>query len=111
MLIFISCFNWDVFVAKYNLNHWNKSEIDVDFYLKLSDKALPVIYDNLDKVEEQINAHSDNAVKWISYSNIESFRRKLEKRREHFIEKHEKHSWLSFNFADEKAFSHIMVLN
>ncbi len=106
-LVLLSCYNWDVKIAEYNLAHWNKGEIDVDFYLKLSEKAMPVIFENLGNVKEQIEAHKNNRIHWITYLDYDVFVRDLRQRRDHFIEKYERHSWLSFNFQDERAYQEL----
>ncbi len=105
-IVLLSCFNWDVNIASYNLAHWNKGEIDVDFYLKLSDKALPVIYDNLDKVKEQIETHKNNKVRWIKSLDFDKFVFQLNANKEYFIRKYN-HSWLSYNIPDRNAFNEL----
>ena len=104
IIVIISCINWDEKIASYNLAHWNKSEIDVDFYLKLSDKTLPIVYQNLDKVREQIEAHSRNKVKWIQHLNYQAFLEDLDSKRENFFSDYQKHSWLSFTIPDRRAY-------
>ena len=107
VLVLLSCYNWDVKIAEYNLAHWNKGEIDVDFYLQLSDKALPVIFKNLNSVKEQIEAHKNNKVRWIQHLDYDVFVHELEEKRDHFLTTYKDHSWLSFNMADEHAFKEL----
>ena len=109
ILVLLSCYNWDVNIAKYNLAHWNKGEIDVDFYLKLSDKALPVVFQNLDSVRTQMEAHKKNKVQWITHLDYDIFVNELQAKRDKFIQKYEEHSWLSFNFSDQKAYNRLTV--
>jgi hypothetical protein len=105
MIVALSCFNWDVKIAEYNLAHWNKGEIDVDFYLQLSDKALPVIYANLDKVKSQIETHKNNKVRWITYLDYDVFMIALENKKNKFLDKYKEHSWLSFNLPARNAYN------
>ena len=109
-MIALTFFNWDVQIAKYNLAHWNKGEIDVDFYLALSDKAMPMVYENLDSVKAQITAHQQNEVKWINYLNFDDFKEALEQKRSRFVENYSEHSWLSYNRADKEAFDKLIAL-
>lgn len=104
ILVALSCFNWDVNIASYNLAHPNKGEIDVDFYLELSGKSLPVIFNNLEKVNEQIEAHKHNEVRWIRSLDYDKFVNELNKKRERFIKNCEVHTWLSFNVRDWNAY-------
>lgn len=107
ILVGLSCYNWDVKIADYNLAHWNKGEVDVDFYQDLSDKALPSIYANLDLVKEQIEAHGHNKVRWIAYLDYNDFKTDLDHKRDNFLKRYENHSWLSFNMQDKRAFQEL----
>ncbi len=106
-VILLSCYSWDVKIAEYNLAHWNKGEIDVDFYLKLSDKAMPVIFKNLNSVKEQIEAHKKNRVRWIEHLDYDVFVHELEVKRINFLSTYKEHSWLSYNMADEIAYKEL----
>jgi hypothetical protein len=109
MLVGLSLFNWDVKIAEYNLAHWNKGEIDVDFYLQLSDKALPVVFKNIESVRSQIETHKQNRVRWIRHLDFDEFRDDLLRKRDRFLELHEKHSWLSYNLPDERAYAQLSL--
>lgn len=99
--LFILCFfNWDNIIVRYNLAHPNKKDIDVDFYLTLSDKALPHLYASLPVIREQIEAHKTNQYWYIKTLSIEDFKRKLDNKRIAFIEKQKAYTWLSYNLAD-----------
>lgn len=106
-IVFLGFVNWDAWIAKYNLNHWNKGEVDIDFYLQLSEKTLPIIYSNLDKVNAQIEAHKLNKVKWVRNLDFEKFKERLDFRKNKFENQYNSHSWLSFNFSDYKAYKEL----
>ena len=106
-IVFLGFVNWDAWIAKYNLNHWNKGEVDIDFYLQLSEKTLPIIYSNLDKVNAQIEAHKLNKVKWVRNLDFEKFKKRLDFRKSKFENQYNSHSWLSFNFSDYKAYKEL----
>jgi hypothetical protein len=103
LLVILSVINWDVTIARYNLSHWNKGEVDVDFYLSLSGKALPVIYENLNKVNSQIQTHKLNKVKWITYLDYDEFKQDLDYKAVKYLSQYNSRSWLSFNFADNRS--------
>ena len=86
-LMFTSCLPWDKIILNHNLTHGNINEIDVDNYLNMSTAIYPLVYANLNVIEKQINAHQRNKVRWISYGNIESFKKVLDNRKELFLEK------------------------
>jgi hypothetical protein len=99
--------NWDMFIAKYNINFKNGSEVDTDFYLTLSPKAYPVIWDNLDKIEEQINAHSPGVGVPLEYPGTDAFISRLDGLGYRFMASHSDESWRSYNMADENALEYL----
>ncbi len=44
--------NWDKFIVRYNLENGIPSQVDVDFYLDANPQVYPIVFENLDKVEE-----------------------------------------------------------
>ena len=103
-VMFSLCFfNWDMIIARYNLAHQNPKDIDVDFYLELSDKALPILNANISKVEEQIQAHKQNTYWYIKNLHIDDFKKKLVQRKQNYIMENKKYSWLSYNIQDAKT--------
>lgn len=100
ILITLACFNWEDIILRYNLNHKNISQIDVDFYLELSDKAIPKLLKNRDKVKAQMKAHETNAVRWVSMLNYDVFMKSLENRKANYLKRQTDYSWPSWNLAD-----------
>ena len=54
VMIFLGTVDWDTVIVRCNLHHWNQGEIDVDNYLAMSDKVLPLLYDDVDRVRAQM---------------------------------------------------------
>lgn len=77
--------NWDVLIARYNLSHTFKNGVDYNYLLTLSDKTLPVIYENRTKLPSEANQN------W------------LVGRIERYFKRQEGYTWCSWNFADEAA--------
>ncbi|HEU4716736.1 MAG TPA: DUF4173 domain-containing protein [Bacteroidia bacterium] len=102
-ILFAALFNWDKVIVNYNLHAFNPAQIDVDFYLEAHEDVLPIVYNNLDVIRTQIEAHQKNPVHWISYHNIDEFTDHLEARRNSFLLKAEHGPWQSFTFADAEA--------
>lgn len=102
-LVLMCSINYDKWIAKNNLNHPNQSEIDIDFYLELSPKALPVIYNNLDKVDQQMKAHRNNSQIWVENLNFEAFKQQLDRSKSRFLNKQSRYSYWSWNLQDAKT--------
>lgn len=103
VLVLLACFNWEALILKYNLNHKNVSQIDVDFYLDLSDRAIPELLTNRDKVKAQMEAHSGNKVRWVKLLNYDQFMRSLENKKERYMEEQAEYNWPSWNLADHQT--------
>lgn len=105
VLIAACCMNWEGLIVNYNLNHWNKGQIDIDFYYRLSNKVLPDILANMDKVKAQMDEHNKNEEKWVYHLHYGSFKRHMELRRVAYLEQQEQYNWPSWNRADSRAYT------
>lgn len=101
-LVLMSCLHWDRIIVSHNLNHDNPAEIDVDYYLQLSPTVFPIIFKNLDIVEEQMQAHlaRQNKTQWLSYTDIDLFESQLEYKTSVYLNRISKNGWPSWNYAD-----------
>jgi hypothetical protein len=77
--------NWDVLIVRYNLSHTFKNGVDYNYLLTLSDKTLPIIYENRTKLPSEAN------------QNV------LMARTEQYFKRQEGYTWCSWNFADDAA--------
>jgi hypothetical protein len=96
LLVISSCVNWDVAIARYNLQHKATIPPDVHFLLSLSDHALPVLQKNEDVFQNAASRNTDYFFNNASHSPLEYFNY----RKEQFIVKQRQYSWLSWNVAD-----------
>ncbi|MBL8011417.1 MAG: DUF4173 domain-containing protein [Flavobacteriales bacterium] len=103
-LVGLSTVNWDGVIVRFNLAHWNQGEIDVDNYLAMSDKVLPLLYADLPKVEAQMAKHRGNRVRWVEHLDPQGFRADLDRKRERFIRRYLKQDWRSWTLADQRTF-------
>ncbi|MBK8340445.1 MAG: DUF4173 domain-containing protein [Flavobacteriales bacterium] len=103
MLVGLSTVDWDSAIVRFNLAHWNQGEIDVDNYLAMSDKVLPLLYANIDKVEAQMAKHSQNAVRWVDHLDIQDFRRALDAKRGSFDARYVNAHWQESSLADRRT--------
>lgn len=95
--------DWDSTIVRYNLGHWNQGEIDVDNYLDMSDKVLPLLYADLGKVEAQMARHRQNAVRWVKTLDPDAFRRALDVRRDRFLDRYENAHWQERSLAEDRT--------
>lgn len=103
VMVGASCVDWDSSIVRFNLRHDNPGEIDIDNYLAMSDKVLPLIYANFDKVEAQMARHRTNRVRWVEHLDPEEFRAALDRKRERFLFRVEEQDWRSWTWADHRT--------
>jgi len=101
VLIGLTTIEWDTTIVRYNLRHENPGEIDIDNYLAMSDKVLPLLYANLDKVEQQMARHRNNRVRWVDHLDPAEFRDELDGKRHRFLLRMEHQQWQERNWADD----------
>ncbi len=106
----MSVWDWDGSIARYNLQHGRINEIDVDNYLRLHPRVYPDLYANLDRIEAQINAHNGNEERWIYYSDIADFQKRLDELSESFLSKQGREGYASWNYADLQAQKQLKAL-
>jgi len=81
MLVALGLVDWDRVIVRHNLHHDNPAEIDIDNYLAMSDRVLPLLYADLDLVERQMRKHRMNAERWVDHLDPVAFRAALDKKR------------------------------
>jgi hypothetical protein len=102
ILVLSSCIHWDELIANYNLTRKDTIPLDVKFLLSLSDKTLPIIAQNQDVLEKEINPPNDDGTpSRITAKQI------FEQRENDFFEDQKKYSWLSWNLSDEYVKKHL----
>ncbi len=94
LLVFASLFNFDETIAEYNLARKSLIPVDVPFLLSLSDKTLPLLQENKDVIEAEKNAFYYKRNRYNSALDLFEFRKN------EFLEKQKKYTWLSWNAAD-----------
>lgn len=105
VLVTMGCFNWDIIIAKYNFAKYKESFLHLPYMLNLSDKALPY----LDYTEDQLEHIDSIQNKTFSFEsrgyhkNIQ-YGSNIEKRKAQFISDYKERHWLSWNYADYRAF-------
>lgn len=85
----LTLINWDVLIVRYNLSHTFKNGVDYNYLLTLSDKTLPIIYENRTKLPSEENQN------WLTA------------RIEQYFKRQEGYTWCSWNFADDAALENL----
>ena len=68
---------------------------------------MPLLYENKEKIKEQIlpNQHFKNT--WTHYKNFEKFEKHLKHRKENFLENKKLLTWQSWNYSDSKTIAQL----
>lgn len=103
VLVGLTVVDWDSTIVRYNLAHDNPGEIDIDNYLEMSDKVLPLLYADLEKVELQMARHRNNRVRWVDHLDPAGFRSELDAKRDRFIARYTAQHWQERNRADDRT--------
>lgn len=110
VLMGLTLLDWDSFIVRHNLEHPNKGEIDIDNYLSMSDKVLPLLYANLDVVEAQMAQHRANNVRWVEHLDLTTFKADLDGKRDRCVRRIENLDLLESNMADTRTLKKLVEL-
>ncbi|HRD52633.1 MAG TPA: DUF4173 domain-containing protein, partial [Flavobacteriales bacterium] len=111
MLVGLTTVDWDSFIVRVNLKHANPGEIDIDNYLAMSDKVLPLLYTNIDLVEKQMEQHKHNRVRWVEHLEPTRFRTALDIKRDRFLLRQADQAWQEWTLADARTSAGLKKLN
>lgn len=79
LIVMVSFVNWDMVIVRYNLHHWNKGQIDTDFYLHANEDVYPLLFENEELVYQQLEAQRQNPVVWVDH--LDDFWKVLHRKR------------------------------
>ena len=98
VLVLLSFFNWDVYIAKHNLTRIETHDIDTNFLLDLNERALFVLEDHKTAFEgKYYNKFFAGEYRGMSQIDV------LNKRIRKFKKQQEKRTFWSWNYGDEKC--------
>jgi hypothetical protein len=99
MLVLSSCFQWDVWIARYNLAHRHEVGLDTSFLLQLSDHALPVL-----QPYRHLFSHTPPPGRLALMEDDRGMPlNALDYRIQAFLEEQKSYTWLSWNWADAQT--------
>lgn len=95
--------NWDGIIARYNLSHYQKSFVHFDFLVQLTGKTLPIL--DLEKAELAAIEQAQQKLFFLEadFMQADEFHKRIQKRKQKFIEQVENRTFLSWNYADYRA--------
>ena len=105
ILISMTLFNWDVIIARYNFNHYERSFVHLNFLYTLSDKALPYLDISNDKLKEISEKQETQFSYRPIYMKPEVYYNHIQNRKVDFISEWPERDILSWNLADQRAYN------
>jgi len=109
MILFISFFNWENMIVRYNFNHAKTAFLHYDFLAEMPDKALPL----LDRSKEELqlaDVYQQHLFRFnVRYMSAEEFLEKIKNQKELFRKKWEAKSLLSWNYAEYAAYQKLFM--
>ncbi len=100
VLLMASFVQWDVLIAKFNLDRKDKIPVDVAFLLTLNDHALPILEQHRDFLSQpQTSLQSRYYHDYIPSMPVNT----VDYRIKEFWKNVETGTWLSWNYADEQT--------
>jgi Domain of unknown function (DUF4153) len=106
-LTLTSTVNWDNLIAKYNFKHYTKAFVHFDFLSELSDKTLPYLDIPEDRLMEIDSIQSIQFPFELKYLCWEAYHKRIEIRKETFMNKWKSKDFLSWNLAEYLAYDKI----
>ena len=103
--VFFAVPDWDTIIAKYNTTRVNQYNVDVMFLLELDEKTLPYIENNKEILKNSYySVRIDDNYSYRQKNKSEFLIKRYNQKIEHFLSEYSKKSWLSWNYADAKAY-------
>ncbi|MDD2635485.1 MAG: DUF4173 domain-containing protein [Bacteroidales bacterium] len=114
VLILTTCVNWDMLIAKFNFQHYDRSFIDYRFMSKLNNSALPYTLKTIDELEE-INKVQQEIMPFdinLPYLwDIYMYQVEVSIKKKKFIKRHQHTNLLEWNLADYQTFKKLKQLD
>lgn len=95
VLVSLGLFDWDSMIARYNLSTQNASSLDYKYLYELSDRTLPILYENRQKIADSITK--------TPFTNHEQLINKLNKKIKRYLTEQQSYSWVSWDYSNSKA--------
>jgi hypothetical protein len=107
LVVILSLINWNELIVQYNLKHWSKKDVDVDFYFQLSPNISNYLIDNRATIQQQIIANQQANHNWLENKSKATFDSTLTIRHTEYLNKIKNDAWQSWNYMDYKYLKQI----
>lgn len=99
LLVVSTTVNWDKLIVRYNLSRKNEIVMPVMYMVSLSDKVLPMLYENKEELQRHEKLMKANGF-WDDRDCDGCWKEILDNRIRRFGENQRSYTWLSWNKAD-----------
>jgi hypothetical protein len=100
LLVIGSAFNWDVYIAKYNIANRKRNAIDIPYLLTFSDKVLPVLDQNRQVLREREKELNNNKIALDRCTGCIDII--IDNWKHRYLKEQNSYTWLSWNYADDE---------
>ncbi|GAB3512389.1 hypothetical protein GCM10027442_23560 [Emticicia fontis] len=97
VLASLTLFDWDSMIARYNLSTQSIADIDYRYLYDLSDRTLPILYENKEKIAERIKKFSIH--KGYEFDEINELYAKTRR----YLARQRNFTWVSWDYSNSQA--------
>lgn len=100
IFVVLSFFNWDLIIARFNINRAEKAFFHTDFMVQLDSNTLPILIMKPDQMQRISLAQNKIFHYYDNYLPLEVYNKRLLERKILFLEGYPQMKWLEWNMAD-----------
>lgn len=100
ILVIMSFFNWDLIIARFNLNRSEKAFYHTDFMVGLDSNTLPLLIIDENRIQRISTAQKSIFHYYDNYLPLEQYNTRLLERRKLYLEGYPDLNWLEWNVTD-----------
>lgn len=104
ILLVSSVINWDSIIAKYNFSNYDHAFVHLNYLSSLPDKTLPYLDHSMDELLLIQDYQSKQFPFQGRYLTPEQYHQIIEDRKETFVYRYERRTWLDWNLPDYLAY-------
>lgn len=98
----LTLFDWDSMIARYNLSTQNVQNLDYRYLYGLSERTLPILYENREKIAQRIKyLHSQSPEIESAQVNV------LYSKIKWYLNDQQHYNWVSWDYSNSKAVSYL----
>lgn len=107
-LFICSLIPWDNIIIQYNFSHKETAFTHFNFLSRMENKSLPLLIKSEDELKEIEGLNNAKVGQRSYYMNYETYMEMMENKKHKFISKWENKTWLSWNYAESKAYNQLI---